>query len=257
MKPYQHLNIESTLVLDDLQLDSSMMQECYPKFKLYVRSNRNAGYILWSETLPELRALGLEGNINFYGYGSDAQVDFTPADVELLYEYYFNEDAGNSIIYLRTAALMPGSSIAGPQTRIEDLPSTDWEIKLVSRQKVFDCESSRIIKSDLTVAGEVRPAQSYQVLAAGTAPVNKPIPARKVQPSVAGCPLEVSVNVLNSAGMWETLQDNHFLKQNLDLESMTVDLEITQEDFIYDIVPTYEPELATQGFIPDSVWLQI
>jgi hypothetical protein len=62
---------------------------------------------------------------------------------------------------------------------------------------------------------------------------------------------------MNSDGMWETLVDTHYLKQNLDVETLTVDLEITQEDFIYDIVPTYEPELAANGFTPDSVWLQI
>jgi hypothetical protein len=90
MKPYQHLSIESTLELEDLHIDSSIMQECYPKYQLYVKSNRNEDYYLWSETLPELRALGLEGNINFYGYGSDAQIDFTPTDVEILYEYYFD-----------------------------------------------------------------------------------------------------------------------------------------------------------------------
>jgi hypothetical protein len=109
--------------------------------------------------------------------------------------------------------------------------------------------------SDLTVANEWREYQSYQVLSAGTTPDTWSIPGMKVVPTVPGCPFETVVKYETKHGYYEELKENDYIKLNLDAETMTVDLTVTQELYLDKLVPAFGTGAA--GYIDDQIYINV
>ena len=249
--------IENTL---DINWDyTTSSPECYPKYKLLVKGVTNDEWYVWSERQAELRSLGLNGTIYFNEWGTGVEIDFTTEDVELLRLMFATgtnvDEVDDVFMVFKTVAVIPGSEAMGPATSVDDLAGSVWRLKLISQSKALDCSNSRILKSDLTVAGEWRDYyQSYQVLPAGETPVPWVIPAMKVVPTVKGCPFETVVMYESREG-WKELKENDFVTLNLTPESMTVELIVNQELYLDKLMPEFGSGAA--GYIDDFVVINV
>jgi hypothetical protein len=142
---------------------------CYPKFKLFVQGIGNEEWGLWSEIQDEFN---LEGSISFYEWSTYVDITLSPADVDLLTELYWNADTESASIHFRTAVVIPGSQVMGPETDVDELTHNDWNLRLVSREKVLTCADSNTFQNDLTVNGDWRGSSiQYEDQPAGTTPI--------------------------------------------------------------------------------------